>query len=63
MNIPLHSYDLIDRLDELFPEVIYDPQAHFEAFLLKQGERRLVNWLKELRLVEQQDAKRGPDVQ
>jgi len=53
MQIPLHSYDLIDRLDELFPEVIYAPEQNLETFLLKQGERRLVHWLKGLRRVEQ----------
>ena len=52
MDIPLHSYDLIDRLDELFPEVIYDPEKSAEEFLLRQGERRLIIRLKELKAVE-----------
>lgn len=52
MQIPLHSYDLIDALDELFPEVIYDPEGSREEFLLKQGERRLILKLKALRAQE-----------
>jgi len=55
MKIPLHSYDLIDRLDELYPEVIYNPDQPLEAFLLKQGERRLIQWLKGMRQVEQRE--------
>ncbi|MDX5515091.1 hypothetical protein [Stenotrophomonas sp. RG-453] len=52
MDIPLHSYELIDRLDELYPEAIYNPKDCREEFLLRQGERRLILKLKELRLVE-----------
>ncbi len=55
MDIPTHSYDLIDRLDELYPEAIYDPKDCRESFLLRQGERRLILKLKELRLVEQRE--------
>jgi len=55
MKIPLHAYDLIDRLDELYPEVIYNPDQNLETFLLKQGERRLIQWLKGLRQVEQRE--------
>jgi len=63
MKIPLHSYDLIDRLDELYPEEIYKPDQNLEYFLLKQGERRLIHWLKGLRQVELQEARGGHDVQ
>lgn len=52
MKIPLTAYELIDLLDEHFPEVIYDPEASKEEFLLKQGERRLILQLKALRAVE-----------
>lgn len=55
MQIPLHSYDLIDLLDELHPEVIYDPTQPKEEFLLRQGERRLILRLKALRKVEQME--------
>ncbi|AVH93437.1 hypothetical protein D7U98_08005 [Stenotrophomonas maltophilia] len=55
MQIPLHSYDLIDLLDELHPEVIYDPAKPKEEFLLRQGERRLILRLKALRKVEQME--------
>lgn len=55
MKIPHHAYDLIDQLDELFPEVIYDPEGSREEFLLKQGERRLVLKLKALRASETAD--------
>jgi len=63
MKIPLHAWDLIDRLDELFPEVLYDTNTDFEAFLLKQGERRLVNWLKDVRRIEQAERMGVHDVQ
>jgi len=52
VDIPPHAYDLIDRLDEVYPEVLYTPGEDAEAFLLKQGERRLVNTLKALRARE-----------
>lgn len=41
-NIPLHAYDLIESLDRMYPEVIYDPEMPREEFLLRSGERRLV---------------------
>jgi len=52
MQIPLHSYDLIDLLDELYPEAIYDPAGSREEFLLRQGERRLILKLRDVRKVE-----------
>jgi len=62
MKIPLHSYDLIDELDRLKPEVIYEPDQNLETFLLRQGERRLIQWLKALRQVELQETHGGHDV-
>jgi len=41
-TIPLHAYDLIDQLNTLYPEVVYDPTLSHEEFLMKSGERRLV---------------------
>ncbi|WP_445392372.1 hypothetical protein ACUDTL_16800 [Stenotrophomonas pavanii] len=58
MNIPLHAYELIDVLDELYPEAIYNPKDCREEFLLRQGERRLILKLKELRFVELQERNR-----
>lgn len=52
MQIPITAYELIDLLDHHFPEVIYDPEASKEEFLLKQGERRLILQLKALRAAE-----------
>lgn len=60
MKIPLHSYELIDELDRLFPEAIYDPEQSREEFLLKQGERRLILRLKAIRSVELSE-QRPPD--
>ncbi len=58
MDIPLHSYDLIDLLDQLHPEAIFNPKECREEFLLRQGERRLILKLKELRAVELQERNR-----
>lgn len=52
MKIPLTAYELIDLLEVHFPEVIYDPAASKEEFLLKQGERRLILQLKALLAAE-----------
>jgi len=49
MQLPLTAYELIDVIDDLFPEVEYDPDGNREEFLLRAGERRLVNKLKRLR--------------
>jgi hypothetical protein len=53
--IPLHAYDLIDQLDHMYPEVIYDPSLSKEEFLMRSGERRLVLSLKRKRAREQED--------
>lgn len=45
-SIPLTAYELIETLDELFPEVVYDPEEKHDEFLLRSGERRLVRYLK-----------------
>lgn len=55
MMIPLHSYDLIDALDALYPEVVYSADVPKDEFLLKSGERRLILMLKALREREQTD--------
>lgn len=41
-KIPLTAYELIEELDRLYPEVVYDPRDKHDEFLLKSGERRLV---------------------
>jgi hypothetical protein len=53
--IPLHAYDLIDQLDHLYPEVIYDPSLSKEEFLMRSGERRLVLSLLRKRARERDD--------
>lgn len=53
-GLPLHAYDLIDELAELYPEIIYDPHTDREEFLLRSGERRLVRTLLERRRIEQE---------
>jgi hypothetical protein len=53
-SIPLHAYDLIDELDERYPEVIYDPKMDREEFMLRSGERRLVLSLKRRRQLEEE---------
>lgn len=55
MQLPLTAYELIDLLDTMFPEVIYDPEDSKEAFLLKSGERRLVRFLRGLKQAELQE--------
>lgn len=54
-SIPLHSYDLIDELDRLYPERVFDAAANREEFLMQQGERRLVLHLKRVREMELED--------
>lgn len=58
MKIPYHSYDLIESLDQHFPEVIYDPAEGREEFLLRSGERRLILRLKALRAAELSEQER-----
>jgi hypothetical protein len=53
--IPLHAYDLIDQLDHLYPEVIYDPSLSKEEFLMRSGERRVVLSLLRKRTRERDD--------
>jgi hypothetical protein len=54
-TIPLHAYDLIDRLAAAYPEVIYDPNESRDEFLMKSGERRLVLRLLRQRAREQEE--------
>ena len=54
-TIPLHAYDLIDQLNILHPEVVYDPTLSNEEFLMKSGERRLVLTLLRKRAREQEE--------
>ena len=53
--IPLHAYDLIDQLDYMYPEVIYDPSLSKEEFLMRSGERRVVLSLLRKRTRERDD--------
>jgi hypothetical protein len=41
-KIPLTAYELIEDLDRLYPEVVYDASEKHDEFLLRSGERRLV---------------------
>lgn len=54
-TIPLHAYELIDQLDTLYPEVVYDPTLSKAEFLMKSGERRLVLKLLRKRAREQEE--------
>lgn len=59
MKLPLTAYELIDQLDTLFPEVVFSTDIPRDEFLLKSGERRLVLFLKQCRVQEIDDARRG----
>lgn len=54
-TLPLHAYDLIDRLNTLYPEVVFDPTLSKAEFLMKSGERRLVLKLLRKRAREQEE--------
>ena len=54
-SIPLHAYDLIDELDQRYPEVVYDPTMDHNEFLMRSGERRLVLALLRKRQRERED--------
>ena len=59
MKLPTYAYDLIEHLDETYPEIVYDPRMDREEFLLRSGERRLVLQLKRLREAEQERERTG----
>lgn len=44
-HIPLHAYDLIDDLNEAYPEKAPDPEDSEREIWMKAGERRLINRL------------------
>ena len=44
-SIPTFSKDLIEQLDKEMPRPLYNTSQDFEEFLIRTGERRLVETL------------------
>lgn len=56
-TIPLTADELIDELAESYPEVIYDPDANRDEFLMQSGERRLVKLLLDRRRIALEESR------
>ena len=48
-SLPIIKEDLINALDELFPEASADLQWSEKEVWFKAGQRSVVNWLKDLK--------------
>lgn len=56
-TIPLHAYDLIDDLNQMFPEKSYDLKKSLEENIHYSGVRSVVNTLVERKKLEEQQEK------
>jgi hypothetical protein len=59
-SIPTFSHDLLEQLDKAYPRPLYKATDNMDEFLLRTGERRLIETL--LRKFEAQEKETIPNV-